>query len=135
MEEDARSFSTLQSRLDRLAERRQDLRRQLTPIRKRLIKYMTEKNLPRLQCVNYVLSVPDDDNDPDDDEDNAQSPAAKPAVFSEQRIAAFLSTDQLSAYCLANQRPQKRARRVVCERDVIDVAESETDTDSDTPSA
>ena len=134
MEQDAQSFSTLQSRLDRLKERRAELARQLAPVRKRLLKHMEANNLTRMQCVNYVLSIQDEASDGDEN-DAAEDGAGAPAVFTEQRVAAFLSSEQLRAYCQANARKRKRRRRVVCERDVIDVAQTDSDTDSDTPSA
>ena len=82
---------------------------------------MDKHHLSRLQCVNYVLVAQEDEGaDNDDSQDGAV-----PALFTKERVTAFLSNDQLKAYCEANARPRKRKRRVVCQRDVIDVAETD----------
>lgn len=119
LEEDKQTLSTLQSKLDRCTERRRALAKQLRPVRKRLQKHMETHDLSRLQCVNYVLATEDTESDAEEEQETE-------AVFTQKRVAEFLSTDQLQAYCAANQRPPKRRRKTyTCRRDVIDVAESE----------
>lgn len=128
LQADKQALSTLQSKLDRCTERRRALAQQLRPIRKRLQKHMEDHDLNRLQCVNYVLATADPDSDPDNDPNAGDAGGEGEAVFTQKRVAAFLSSDQLQAYCAANQRPPKRRRKTfTCERDVIDIAESDGD--------
>lgn len=119
---DAQTFSALQSKLDRMKERQRKLAKRILPVRKRLQKHMQEQNLERLQCVNYVLTMDVDDSDSDSD-------AATDAVYTKDRIVNFLTPEQLQEYEAANQRPKKKRRRAKlrCERDIIDIAESDGD--------
>lgn len=122
---DAQTFSVLQSKLDRLKERQRELAKCILPVRKRLQKHMQNEGLERLQCVNYVLTMEIDSDDGVEDSDDAVAEA----VFTKDRIVNFLTPEQLQEYEAANQRPKKKRKRAKlrCERDVIDIAESDGD--------
>ena len=120
--EDAQTFSALQSKLDRMKERQRQLAKRILPVRKRLQKHMQEHHLERMQCVNYVLSMDLDESDSADDGD-----AETEAVYTKDRIVDFLTPEQLQQYESANRRPKKKRRRarLTCERDIIDIAETD----------
>lgn len=122
--DDERVLSELQGKLDRLKEQRREIARRLLPIKKRLQAKMEKEQLTTLQCVNYVMKVRQSNSDSEDDPDRNQGSI----VYTEKRLAAFLSEDQLKAYKEANARPRKRKRaQYICERDIIDLVESNSE--------
>lgn len=122
--DDERVLSELQGKLDRLNEQRRDIARRLLPVKKRLQAKMEKEKLKTLQCVNYVIKVKETHSDSDEDDDSSKGSI----VYTEKRLAAFLSEDQLKAYKEANARPRKRKRtQYICERDIIDLVETDSE--------
>ena len=124
---DERLFSHLQTRIERLKEEMKQVRQQLKPIHKRLRKKMEEESLQTLQCGEFVLtqSVPESDE------------GSEPGVvFNEKHVTSFFDEDMVSAYMndpKHHRKPRKRPR-FSCERQVVDVSNSNEASSSDTSS-
>ena len=113
VESDAGAFSHVQTQIERCKDELKELRKQLRPLKKRLLKHMEEEQFTLMTCGEFILSR----QEPSEDQEDPKY------IFNEQTVVNFFDERAVVEYYADpnHRRPARKRPRVTVERQIVEV--------------